>query len=238
MSLMLLLHGAWHGSWCWEPLSLLLEAAGHGVLAPSLPGMGEHAAQMTCTTGLHEHLHFLQELLESQSQAVILCAHSYGGMLARGLCSSHPEHIRAVLYLDAYVPDDGQCGLDLRPPGSNDSLLSTLQEGWRLPAPPAARFDVPAGALRDWVDRRLTAMPLACFQERLRLVEPSLELPPASYLRTAWSNASLDGYYQRFLQLGRPAERWTCGHDAMLEHPQAVAQLLLALDAAAQAPQP
>lgn len=223
----LLLHGAWHGAWCWDEVRRQLEGEGARVLTPTLRGLAERAGELEASIGLHSHLQEAQSLLQSLEPArVVLCAHSYAGMLARGLADRGRERLAAILYLDAYLPDPGQCGLDLRGVEANRKLLSSLRDGWRLPPPPASAFGLPA-PLCEQADARLTAMPLACFQEPLSFEHQSLSNPPASYLRTTWINPGLDAAAARFEQAGRPIHHWPCGHDVMLEAPRELARLLL-----------
>ena len=227
----MLLHGAWHGGWCWQEVQRELEATGARVLAPTLPGLAERAEELTPAVGLRSHLAEAHSWLEAlPDQGVVLCAHSYAGMIARGLADRAPHRLTAILYLDAYLPAPGQCGLDLRGEASNRALRASLQDGWRVPPPPAANFDVSPQRHAD-IASRLTDMSLACFEQSLEFSNLSLENPPASYVRTAWPNAGLDQAAEAFAHAGRPVQRWSCGHDAMLEEPARVSQLLRELAA-------
>jgi pimeloyl-ACP methyl ester carboxylesterase len=204
-----------------------LKAAGHRVCAPTLAGLGERAAELSPAIGLHSHLEDVLQALDSMpSDRVVVGAHSYGGMLARGLVNIAVDRLEAVLYLDAYVPQSGQNGLDLRTPQANHDLWEELEKGWRVPPPDAKKFGLPEGELKTWVQERLTAMPVSCFRESFALQNTSLFRPRAAYLRTAWPNPSMDRHFHEFASLGLRAERWDCGHIAMLEKPEETFRLL------------
>lgn len=226
MSTFLLIHGAWHGAWCWAAVEQRLTAAGHKVVAPTLVGLAERRAELHAGVGLLTHLEQMRELIVTLDlQNLVLCAHSYGGMLARGLVDNLRSRIAKVLYLDAYLPKPGQCGLDLRSPENNEKLLAGLREGWLVPAPPAESFGIPE-KLRAEFDSRLTPMSLACFTQPLPLTYTSLTSPPSAYLRTAWPREPLDQAYEKFAELGLTAERWDCSHDVMLERPLELSSFL------------
>jgi len=104
----LLVHGAWHGGWCWERVVALLTDAGHDALAPTLLGVGERFHEGPSSTGLRTHIDELSSLFETADLcAVILCGHSYGGTLIRGLGQVFQKRINALGYLDAVVADEG-----------------------------------------------------------------------------------------------------------------------------------
>jgi pimeloyl-ACP methyl ester carboxylesterase len=112
MAVFVLVHGASHGGWCWERVVPLLEARGHHVFAPDLPGMGSDPTP-------HEDLtpeswtDFLAALIQRMPEPVVLVGHSRGGMQISAAAEAVPERVRRLVYLAAFVPCDGQNNLSL-----------------------------------------------------------------------------------------------------------------------------
>jgi len=108
--------GAWHGGWCWRRVASLLRAAGHGVYTPTLTGLGERAHLVGRHVDLDTHIADVRGVLQCEELSnVVLCGHSYGGMVISGVAESAPNALRSLVYLDAFVPADGQCLLDFIP---------------------------------------------------------------------------------------------------------------------------
>jgi pimeloyl-ACP methyl ester carboxylesterase len=102
MSTYLLIHGDWHGGWCWNRVVPLLQQAGHRVLAPDLPGHGQDHTPLSALTP-QSSLNFLLELLDAQNEPVILVGHSSGGVLLTQLAERRPEKIKLLVYLSAFL---------------------------------------------------------------------------------------------------------------------------------------
>ncbi len=220
-----LVHGAWHGGWCWRRVSSNLLAAGHRTFTPSLTGSGDRCQELAPDNNLTLHVNDIVSLIRTEGlDRFILCGHSDGGMVVRRVAEIAPPS--ALVYLDAYVPKDGQSGLDLRSPEANSKLRQSVQEGWRVPPPKAADFGVEDEADLNWVDSMLSPMSLGCFKERIALSDLPLSLP-TFYLRTAWPNASLDGFYQQGLRAGWEVEQWSGGHEMMIDKSQETSAYLL-----------
>src|SRR5947208_4541944 len=109
MATFVLVHGAWFGSWCWQKIIPFLEAAGHEVYAPTLTGLAERASELSPEVGLDTHIQdIVGELVEKNLHGVILVGHSYGGMVITGVVDAVPERIAHLVYLDTFVPRDGE----------------------------------------------------------------------------------------------------------------------------------
>lgn len=123
MSTYVLVHGAWHGAWCWKKIIPVLEAAGHRVLAPDLPGHGNDLTPATkITTELY--VESLSKLILSIGEAVILVGHSMGGMVISQIAEHLPEHISRLVYLSGFLLKDGQCIREIEAEVT-DSLVSS-----------------------------------------------------------------------------------------------------------------
>jgi len=128
-----LVHGAWHGGWCYRQTAAALRKMGHEVFTPTHTGVGERAHKADENITLETHIRDVAGCIEAEEiSEVILVGHSYGGMVITGLADRMADRIKALVYLDAFVPDDG------------DSLLALLHKA--LEPPVAEQF---IGALRD-----------------------------------------------------------------------------------------
>jgi pimeloyl-ACP methyl ester carboxylesterase len=108
METFVLIHGAWHGSWCWQKVKPLLENAGHKVVAPGLPGHGENRQKATEEVTLPDYVHCVIEVLDQQSGSVILVGHSMGGMVISQVAEYRPDKIKKLVYLTAFLLKDGK----------------------------------------------------------------------------------------------------------------------------------
>ena len=107
MSTFVLIHGAWHGGWCWDKLIPLLEQAGHCVIAPDLPGLGKDQTPLAEVT-LQTWVDYVGQILEAQPEPVILVGHSRGGIIISQVAESHPHKIKTLVYLAAFLLRDGE----------------------------------------------------------------------------------------------------------------------------------
>lgn len=227
-----LVHGAWHGGWCWKKLTPLLRAAGHELFAPTLTGLGERAHLLNPQVGLNTHIDDIVALLEYEDlHNVILVGHSYGSMVIAGVAERAASRLAHLVYLDAFVPQDGQSLLDTLPDAGESvrKNAETLGEGWMVPAG-ADTFGVTAAADVQWLTARLTPQPLKCFTEAVCLTNPAARALPHSYILCRQDNSSFFAVY------AAQAERagWHCyelrtGHDAMITVPEELANLLLTI---------
>src|SRR5438128_128006 len=104
MATFVLVHGAWHGGWCWKRVTPLLRAAGHEVYATTLTGLGERVHLASPNVGLALHVQDVVGVLEYEDlRDVILVGHSYGGIVISGVADRVPERLRHLVYLDALV---------------------------------------------------------------------------------------------------------------------------------------
>ena len=104
-----LVHGAWHGGWCWTRVQGRLEAAGHRVFAPTLTGLGERSHLLDTRPDLSTHIQDLVNVvLWEDLHEITLVAHSYGSWVASGALEQIHDRVRAVVFIDCYLPEDGQ----------------------------------------------------------------------------------------------------------------------------------
>src|SRR5947199_8070365 len=106
MSTSVVVHGAWHGGWCWYKIAPLLEAQGHSVLAPNLPGHGDDKRERPVT--LDSYTNRICEIARAQVEPVILVGHSMGGIAITQAAENCSERAKALVYLCAFLPRNGE----------------------------------------------------------------------------------------------------------------------------------
>jgi pimeloyl-ACP methyl ester carboxylesterase len=231
MATFVLVHGAWHGSWCWARVRRALVAQGHRVFTPTLTGIGERSHLLSRDIDLQVHVDDVANLINwEELDEVILCGHSYGGCVISGAADAVPDRIAALVYLDAFLLEEGEGLHDLLPEEHREMQLSLADQygdGWRVPPIPAEVFNVNPRD-RDWVDRKCTPQPLATFQQKLRLSGgPSAIARNHFIFASGWEGTPFTVSYRRAKARGWTTREIACGHDVMLDDPEAlVAELL------------
>jgi pimeloyl-ACP methyl ester carboxylesterase len=225
-----LVHGAWHGGWCWRFVTDRLKAGGARVFAPTLTGLGERAHLLNKTVNLSTHIEDICRLIRAEALSdVVLVGHSYGGMVVSGVADRMPERIRALVILDGFVPADGKAMSDYWP----SSLKTEWDEkaaasgGLSIPPIPAENFGVNEH-LRDWVDRLCVPHPYASFNEKIRLTGGRERVPSKVYIRAAkFRSHAFDGFLKELqADKGWKTVRLDCGHEAMVDAPELLADTL------------
>jgi pimeloyl-ACP methyl ester carboxylesterase len=214
-----------------------LQAAGHGVYAPTLTGLGERSHLASPDINLSTHIQdILNVLIYEDLTDVVLVGHSYSGMVIAGVADRAPERVIGLVYLDAFVPEDGQSLHDIfRPPyGEGVNLEALLVDGWRLPYPFLERpFGITSEVDAQWVLGKITPQPVKTLLEPVHFTNGGAPAIPRTYiyLRSPGGQPP-DTEFVWFAERARTQPGWTyhelvSGHDAMLIIPEAVAALLL-----------
>ena len=145
-------HGAWGGSWAWRRMWAPLRAKGHELFAPTYTGLGDRFRFLSPSVGLSTHIEdVVATIFHEDLTEVILVGHSYGGLVATGVADREPGRIAAMIYLDAFVPDDGQCGLDFQSAEERERVREIVEvHGWcrRARLPRTSRQTKPNGCAR------------------------------------------------------------------------------------------
>ena len=231
MATFVLVHGAWHGSWCSARTRRALLDRGHDVFTPTLTGIGERSHLLSRDIDLQVHIDDIANLIRwEELDGVILCGHSYGGAVISGVADAVPDRIAALVYLDAFLLEAGESLHDLLPDEHRElqlSLADQYGEGWRVPPIPAEIFNVNARD-RDWVDRQCTPQPLATFQQKLRLSRGPSAIARNHYIfASGWEGTPFAASYRRARARGWTTAEISCGHDVMLDDPEALVSELL-----------
>ena len=235
MSTYVLVHGAWRGSWIWKRVRRQLQAHGHDVFTPTNTGVADRSHLSAPSVNLDTHINDVANLLRWEELSnVILCGHSYGGCVISGVADRMPERIAALVYLDAFVLDDGQCLNDTIPQDVRRERLAQAKEvgeGWKLPPIPAEEFNVNSND-RDWVNRQSTMQSWATFEQPLRLTGAINQIKNVTYiLATGYTATPFPQFYEKAKARGWKTMTIDCGHDVMLDRPEELTRELLAISA-------
>jgi len=236
MSTFLLVHGAWQSAGTWDLLRPLLEKQGHTVITPVLSGLGTDQSRLSPETTLQQHVEDVSRELSTLPQ-VVLAGHSYAGMIISGVAEAHPSKVQHLIFLDAFIPDDGQSVLDLLPPeiGAHFRDIAQMQgAGWRLPGGESQLdlWGLEPGEARDFVRARLCDFSLRCFEEPLSLPANRKATIPATFVACVAQRYPARPFFQPFAEKAR-ASGWNVaevetGHDCHVERPDEIAKILLA----------
>jgi pimeloyl-ACP methyl ester carboxylesterase len=233
MSVYVLVHGAWGGSWCWKSIRAALQARGHHVFTPTLSGVGERSHLLSRQVNLDTHIADVVNLIRWEDISnVVLCGHSYGGCVVTGAADQIADRISALVYVDAFVPESGQSLHDTLPAEQRDSQVKGALEtgdGWRVPPIPAEVFNVNARD-RAWVNQQGTPQSLATFQQPLHLTGGIERIRSATYiLATGWDHSPFPQFYEKAKAKNWKTFTLACGHDVMLDNPDELLQILLSV---------
>jgi pimeloyl-ACP methyl ester carboxylesterase len=231
----ILVHGAWHGGWCYRRVADVLIRAGHRVFAPTLTGLGERSHLYDAEINLTVHIEDVSKVLHYERLGdVTLVGHSYGGMVVTGVAARHPEKINSLVYLDAFIPGHNQSLHDLVPEqDARAQRESATSQNRYSVAPIAAEVFNVNPADRAWVDSLCTPQPLSTFTERLPLTDAIERVTRKIYV-LATGNPMV-GLFRTFRDVVARRPGWrsyelACGHDVMIDLPGETAEILLSVD--------
>jgi pimeloyl-ACP methyl ester carboxylesterase len=226
-----LVHGAWHGGWCWRRVADLLEEKGHKVFAPTLTGLGERSHLLNKDINLDTHIIDIVNLIRWEDlRDICLVVHSYGGWPGSGAIEQTLDRISSIVWLDAFKPEDGQRGFDFASEFSRKTLLDAVARGEAgRPAPKANVFLVNEKD-RSWVDSKTTTQPNGVALQPIRLTGAREKVAKKTYIRAprfplpafdkALAECKADKSWRTF-------EATAPGHDVMIDAPEWLADILL-----------
>ncbi len=242
MANFVLVHGAWHGGWCYRDTARLLRMQGHTVITPTHTGVGERAHQASESITLETHVRDVVGAIEAEElDDVILCGHSYGGMVITGVADRLPNRVKAMVYLDAFVPKHGDSLIRLLDAALAPEVAQAFIGGFRgsaqdrhsgMMAPiPAEMFGIKVEN-RAWVERRCVPQALATFEMPLLLSGGGNDTVKRRVyvLADGWDPSP----FRHFAKLYEGQPGWSvaklpCSHDVMVDMPDALAERLATL---------
>ncbi|WP_062292290.1 alpha/beta hydrolase [Demequina phytophila] len=239
MATFVLVHGAWHGGWCWDRVAEHLRRGGHEVHAPTLTGLSERSHLLSPLVGLETHIEDITRLIDVLGlEDVVLVGHSYAGQVVSGVADRRSDAIAVRVYLDAFVADDGDAARDLLPENVAHHWAEAAAEkgfGWLVPVRDLTVLGVEDPADRDWLLPRLTAHPWKTYTDALRLGGDLARVSAAFIECVSWMRV-FRGQADRARARAWPVHELETGHEAMVTAPQALADLLTGIAAASALP--
>jgi len=226
-----LVHGAFHGGWCWRRVADLLEERGHKVFAPTLTGLGERSHLLNKDINLDTHITDIVNLIRWEDlRDICLVVHSYGGWPGSGVVEQTRDRISSFVWLDAFKPEDGQRGFDFASEFSRQTLIDSAARGEAArPAPKAEVFLVNEKD-RSWVDSKTTMQPNGVALQPIRLTGAREKIAKKTYIRAprypqpafdkALADCKADKSWRTF-------EATASGHDVMIDAPEWLADIVL-----------
>jgi pimeloyl-ACP methyl ester carboxylesterase len=206
----------------------LLRAAGHHLITPTYTGLGERVHLANPAIDLDTHIQDIVNVLEYEDlRDIVLIGHSYGGMVATGVADRAGERIRQLIYLDAFVPENGKSLFDYQPPdvlAHMRNLIVTEGRGWQLPPigipPDTSPEDV------AWITPRRKSQPAKTFETPIQLTNPPVRDRTYIYCK----RCRPDDVFRQFLERAK-REGWRnfeidASHNPHITVPQELAALL------------
>lgn len=205
----------------------LLQAAGHELHVPTYTGLGERVHLARPDIDLELHIRDVLSVIEMEDlTGLTLVGHSYGGMVATGVADRVRDRVERLVYLDAFVPRDGQSALDLMPEDRARKTVESAAGGWLLPPSPVPPDTSPEDA--SWMKNRRVPQPIRSFKQPLRLTLQS-PVPDRTYIYCSrigpWDT------FGPFAALARAEPGWRyveldASHSPHVTAPQALARVL------------
>lgn len=226
-----LVHGAWHGGWCWKHVTPRLRAAGHAVFVPTMTGYGERVHLSSPSINCSTHATDVQNLIEFEDlDDVILVGHSYAGLVIGRVADRIKPRLRHLVFLDAMIPEDGKAFLA---PEKAAAWAKTAKDGYLLEAPDPTSFGVPADHPdTPWLKRHLTPHFLPALAEAVHYENGGIDGVAKTFIRCTRRPGNGAGDPVEALVRGKPDWTWKTldsGHDVMVTAPDELAEMLLAV---------
>ncbi|HVV94123.1 MAG TPA: alpha/beta hydrolase [Hyphomicrobiales bacterium] len=231
MATYVIVHGAWGGSAGWTPTAERLRAAGHAVYTPTLTGLGQRKHLFSGAINLSTHVQDVAGVIESENlRDFVLVGHSYGGMVITGVADRFADRIRQLVYLDAFLPDDGTSAFDFI--GREGTLHNIAGAGAHgggvgVPPPDLSVFNVPS-AQRALMQSTLSPQPIGTLIEKLKLTGAADRIPKRLYV---WCSGYSPSIFTKAYERVKNDPKWqtevmACGHVMMVDMPDRTFEIL------------
>jgi pimeloyl-ACP methyl ester carboxylesterase len=222
-----LVHGAWHGGWCWRRVAERLRAHGHVVYTPTLTGVGERSHLLSPDIDLDLQITDVVNVMKWEDLTdVVLVGHSYGGFVISGVAERMEQSISSIVYLDAFLPENGEALADNWSPERARQLAEDAAAGIPASPVPVAYYHVNEQD-QAWVDSKCTPHPPKCFLQPIKLTGARNRIARKTYVYAdAWPS-----HFTPFYEKARRDSSWRtatipCGHEVMIDMPERTAEIL------------
>jgi pimeloyl-ACP methyl ester carboxylesterase len=219
-----------HGGWCWRRVSDLLEKKGHKVFVPTMTGLGACSHLLNKDVSLTTHITDTVNLIKWENLSnIVLVGHSYGGMIINGVAEQMADKIASIVFLDAFVPENGESLAATASQPVKDAIAAALGRG------DIALKPVPAKVFRvnekdqAWVDEKCTPQPIAALTEKATFTGARERIARKAFVRAkGYPSVTFDANLAKLKAM--PAWKtyeMTAGHDAMVDQPDRLTEILL-----------
>ena len=240
MTTYVLVHGAWHGGWCWNKTAPLLRDAGAEVFAPTLTGLGERAHLNNCLDPdditLDLHIQDIVQLMRYEGlENVVLVGHAYAGMVITGVAEVCPERISHMVFVNGVIPASGESMVDQLIPVRGEEFAGWVRDQIKngngfLAAPASAeevgrRWGITNPDDLAWVGANVTPQPAAAMDSPVHIGNPKAASIPKNFV--GGGESGFDSVAERARQAGWGVYPVDSGHDTMITHAEELVQILL-----------
>lgn len=224
-----LIHGAWHGGWCWKLVRDRLATEGHRVFTPTLTGLGERAHLMSRQITLDTHIQDIANVFHYEDlSGVCLVGHSYGGWPMTGAVEKVLDRVASIVYLDAFMPENGQKVLDYQPPKGIAAQNEAWAKGEVSREPPKAAFFKVKPALQAWVDSKMSPQPLGVQFTALTTTGARDKVRKKAYIRaSSFPQPHFDAGLAKAKALSWRTFELDAGHDIMVDADEELTRILI-----------
>lgn len=224
-----LVHGTSHGGWCWKRVARRLREQGHDVHTPTLTGLGERSHLLNASINLDTHIQDIVNVMRwEELSGVCLVGHSSGGVIVSGVAEQEPGRIASIVFLDAFLPENGQKGTDWNSQHAKAAVAAAIAKGEISRPPVKCEIYNVNEKDRAWVDRLTTPQPIGTALQPIRLTGARDRVAKKTYIRaTGYPHKIFDANLARC----RADPSWRtfevpCGHDVMVDMPDRLAEIL------------
>jgi pimeloyl-ACP methyl ester carboxylesterase len=234
MATFLVCHGAWSASWAWKLMHPLMTARGHRLITPTLTGLGERSHLARPDIDLETHIADILGVLKYEDlRDINLIGHSYSGMVATGVADRARERIKQLIYIDAFVPRDGESAFDVLPESvraQRQAGASGSPDGRGIPPGPMPP-DTPPD-IRAWCEPLRVPQPVKTFEQKLAFKNGALTLPRQYvYCQRKSADDRFRVFYDRAKADGWAVHEIDSSHNPHLTCPAMLADLLTTIAA-------
>jgi pimeloyl-ACP methyl ester carboxylesterase len=232
MANFVLVHGAWHGGWCWARVAPRLRASGHTVFTPTMTGFGERSHLLSPDVGLETNVTDIANVLAWEDLLdVILVAASYAGMVTTSVADRMPDRIAALVYQNAFIAADGVSQNDMLPDWRREMIEEEIArdpDAWRMPPPTPELIGVTDPDDAAWIAAKMTVQSAKTFRDRARITGAIDAIGNRTYIRaTGYRNSTFDANLEAYrAHPAWRAEVLETSHDAMITASDDIVRIL------------
>jgi pimeloyl-ACP methyl ester carboxylesterase len=230
-----LVHGAWHGGWCWRDVVRGLAAAGHRAHAVTLTGLGERAHLMSPAITLETLIADVVDAIDTEEmQRPVLAVHSFAGMIGTAVADRMPRRLSHLVYIDAVVPQPGESWSSTHTPATREARIAAAEAAhdYSFPPPDPSVYGL-SGEQYEWVKRRQVRHPGHSYTAELQFEPARVASVPRTFVDCVSPPlATIDVSRRRVRDPAFWGAPWRIvemdtGHDPMVSAPRELTQVLL-----------